>query len=576
MPGLIGLRILVLTASFGLMWQAARERRVLPPLASVLLVAAAFQMQVRALTRPYMFSFLFFSVFFWLLQRSFLARRLLDDDPSSASEAGGGGAFRTTLRFLWGDRGRLLVLPVLVLVWVNMHAGFIVALLLIGAFGAAEMTALAAGPRERSYWRVLLTHERGARFRALLLTGVLSLAASLATPYGPGVLLYPFRLLTEVKMVRRIQEWQPTPWDRDFVVFWAMLVLGALVLARSLWQQGAGSKLKSIGALFYADLLLIGGFGFLAVRTVRHMSWFLLLAIPILGSHLGGRGGGADEEVEPDENSGRSRFYTHVFCVLAAVIVFQQSLAVGKFQLGPDAESLPIGACDFLEDIRLEARFYNIYEWGGYCIYRFYPRRKVFIDGRCLLYGDEIIGQALTVAEGDEGWQDILKRWQVQVLLVEYRKNDPAHFFDPASGPVWRCIYWDDVAIVAVSDRLVGAEGAALPGLPLTNPVVFEENLQSADPAAMLAELDRLVEMRKDSARVWACRARVLVKSAGAGGRTAREDVLAEALGNAKKAVKLNKRRSEPWRALEECYRALGQVEAAEAAARRAESLEAE
>ena len=90
-------------------------------------------------------------------------------------------------------------------------------LIVVGAGWAGERHVLAVKALERegrSYLPLLWRERQGARFRALLVTGVLCLAGSVVTPNGPGTLLYPFRLLSGVRLVRRIQEWLPMPFYR--------------------------------------------------------------------------------------------------------------------------------------------------------------------------------------------------------------------------------------------------------------------------------------------------------------------------------------------------------------------------
>ncbi|HEX2981276.1 MAG TPA: hypothetical protein VHO48_13485, partial [Anaerolineaceae bacterium] len=43
----------------------------------------------------------------------------------------------------------------------------------------------------------------------------------------------------------------------------------------------------------------------------------------------------------------------------------------------------------------------------------------VFVDGRTDLFGDQIIGEWMTVVQAGEGWEQILDRWNVRLILLE-------------------------------------------------------------------------------------------------------------------------------------------------------------
>ena len=65
---------------------------------------------------------------------------LLQSAFSSAPPEGGGARARY---WLWGAGGRLALLPPLTLLWANLHAGFLVGIILLGTYGAGELVRIA-------------------------------------------------------------------------------------------------------------------------------------------------------------------------------------------------------------------------------------------------------------------------------------------------------------------------------------------------------------------------------------------------------------------------------------------------
>jgi len=554
--GLIALRSVLIALSLALAWVVARRRGVGAGLASVLVIVAAYQLWVRSLMRPYLFSFVLFMLFYFIIEH---ARARHEEDVSAAPR----GRLAREGWLLWGG-GRLLLLPLLMVLWANLHGGFMVGFLMIGAFGAAEMAGVAASPVRGPYLRALLRDREGVCFRALLITGVLCLAASVITPYGAGPLTYPIRLFAEVQVVREVQEWKAMPLEKDFLVFWFLLAFSTLVLLRSVWLTAGARRLRPQLARLLADVLLVAGFGLMALQSRRNLAWFLLLVPPITGYHfvvtprLAGIAAGEGEERR------KEALYVLVALLCGVILAVRQVNLVARMGLGVSEEKLPVRACEYLKSSPVRGNMYNAYEWGGYAIWQLWPHRKVFVDGRCLVYGDRIMRDSQTVAWGKPGWRDVLASYEVDYLLVPYRKRPCTHFFE---GDQWVCIYWDDTALIAVRAETWG-EG--LPGaepFPLSNPVVFEERLADTPAEAILVEVDQVLRRQPDCWTAWVMRARCLLKAAQG------EPALESAVQAAKRAVLLNDRQAETWRALGDCYQAAGRAEEAAAALRRADSL---
>lgn len=551
--GLVFFRSVVMSASLLIMWNAARKRGVGAGLAALLSLAVAFQLQPRALTRPYMFSFLLFGLFFYELQVVFSAH---------GREAMGAGENVGKNRYLFGEDGRLIILPVLMFLWANLHGGFPVGLLLVGSFGAAEMVRVRAGTK-RHYWRALLFGNPGGRFQAYLVSGVFCLAATMLNPHGAAVLTYPVRLFQEVESLHRIHEWQPTELSVEFGTFWVLIGMSVFCLlstfARAV-KTGRGSK--HMGQIML-DLLLVGGFGLMAIRSVRNVAWFLLVVPPVLGFHLGfGR-----RLAKLQAGKARSIFYGTVAVVVAFGLAgWHASGAICGWSIMQDR--LPVRACRYLKTTTVPGRVYNVYEWGGYLIWQQWPRRRVFIDGRCLVYGDEIIGEAMDVAHGKEGWRGILSRYGVQTILIRHGARDSQHFF--AEGE-WECVYWDDTALIAVR----AGTSPELRRYELTNPVTFDSELERSEPERILDELDIVLDANPESWMAWTLRSRALLALA-VESRKGDRSLTWKARDAARRSVKLSDGAPKALRSLARVLAETGEEKRSDKLLQRAGAVESE
>ncbi len=147
----------------------------------------------------------------------------------------------------------------MMILWSNMHGGFVFGLALIGPFA---LEAVAAAPR-------------GARFAALsawALFGLAAIGAALVNPYGVEALLFPFRLMG-VENLSRISEWAP----QDFGQLGPMEIALLLLVGFALTRPMATPPLRAA---------LLAGLLAMALQHARHAQLLgligpMLLARPI-------------------------------------------------------------------------------------------------------------------------------------------------------------------------------------------------------------------------------------------------------------------------------------------------------
>ena len=85
-------------------------------------------------------------------------------------------------------------------------------------------------------------------------------------------------------------------------------------------------------------------------------------------------------------------------------------------------------------------RIFHDYDWGGYLIYKLYPRNRVFIDGRLDPYWSLLSGDYPTMITARPGWRQRLDDYGITVALL--RPNDQL-CAELARDPAWRMVYTD-------------------------------------------------------------------------------------------------------------------------------------
>jgi hypothetical protein len=362
--------------------------------------------------RPQMFTFALASLLLWLLEAGEHRPRLL----------------------LW--------IPLLFLLWLNLHAGFALGPALILAYGVGLLLETAVGstpwPQARPIlWRVLL-----------LLLACLALVP--LNPSGAQLYRYPFDTLRSPGMRSFIVEWFSPDFHqwlyRPFLLLW-LLVLTALASSR--WQP----KGRVIVPLFLT--------AFAALDAVRHIPIFVLVAVPGIAAALPVAGSthpsaGAQGRLSKSERRGASATapVSSRFLALfnAAVLVLMAGFAIvnwvglARNQDAREAERFPEKAVSFLRAGHYPERIFVSYGWGGYAIWKLYPEYRVFVDGRADLYGDDLLRQSIqTLVEIRTGWRDVLDRWKVEAVLVP-----PSCALAQALllDPNWHVAFHDSQAII--------------------------------------------------------------------------------------------------------------------------------
>lgn len=342
----------------------------------------------------------------------------------------------------------LLLLPLLMLVWVNAHGSFVLGLVLVALFAAGETArhllghAAALGRRELAW---------------LYLAGAACLAATLANPVGPGIFGYVLRLLTDPPSQSLVNEWQP-PTTRSLAGALFFLSVLALVAALAL-----GRRRPSI-----TDALLVCAFLWLACSGMRYVVWFGMLAMPVLAQCLARDARGVGGTPAPRRSvagearpAGEAALSAVIVLLLAGGVVAVQppfKAALGfpdayrsAFAPVPGAELLysaetPVGAAEYLRRAPAEGRLFNDMAYGSYLIWAV-PGQQVFVDPRVELFPLALWQDYLAIAEA-RGYSDLLiDTYDVERVLLS-RAGQPRLAAALAADPRWRLEYADEVAEV--------------------------------------------------------------------------------------------------------------------------------
>ena len=334
-------------------------------LRAYLLTLCAVSAMVFWSARPQMLSFLLSALTLWLLRR--------------------GG------RSLWW-------LPPLFVLWANVHAGFVVGLLWL------VLTALAH--QFDSFTKRSLTGRWPTRQWLMVL--VACLLATGINPYGPELLLIPARTFALSELHTSIAEWQ-TP-NLHLPITWPFLLLLALTIT-SLALSGRRPQSSEVFSITVTALM--------ALWAGRHIALFAIVAGPTLAAQLAAMPWPAHWRLpRPPRMSGK-RGAAHcclfLILVLGVAIYAADRLSARRIEEIQTAH-FPVAAVNHLRATLPPGPIFNTYEWGGYLLWQV-PQYPSFIDGRTLLFGDELLAAYRRAASG-ETWQDLFQQYQIRLVLI--------------------------------------------------------------------------------------------------------------------------------------------------------------
>lgn len=394
MGGLVAVHLViagVIGAAFAVLLLAVRARGASLPWALGTVVALALGCEARFTPRPQVFSYLLLSLLSWSLVR---------------------------------DRGRcswsaLGWVPVLLVVWANLHAGVVFGLVLIGChlaggLWAARLPGLAASGRRR-----LLLGCAGA--------GLVCLGAVLLNPGGPDLLRYALFHVSEVGSVVRLGEFdRPTLHDRP--LFWVVLVLTPLLLLACRREVGLAEWLGWLA------------FGALGCRAMRLIPEFFLVVGPSFGW--------AAERAFQRATAGRvragvARLVPLLFPLGAlAVLPYPALHLLRRIQPGLDPYRNPVRAVAQAERWGLSGRVFAGWDATGLVEWAL-PQAQVQVDPRLLAYPPEVFHALEQAEDSQQAFDAYVDRWDIGwALRTQTRlRFTGAGLFDPRR---WAVVFWDE------------------------------------------------------------------------------------------------------------------------------------
>jgi len=391
LAGVVLASLLLVSLTSALLFRLVRGKCQNDFVALALTTLAIVEYSLHWLARPHLVTGLFFVLFLTVLDR--LDRKFTK---------------------LW------LALPALMVLWANLHGGFLAGMVLIACYIAGELLRALFEPAVDGRMQAL---RRAGRFASV---GGLCALATLLNPNGFRLHAHVWNLVTDPLTKTLILEFQPFGFGSS-----EGLLVEFLILA------GALGAFEGLRRKEFAPALMFVGWCHIALGSVRHLELFAIVAAPLAASgfdsllqrlqtasvadyvrRAAAKLANAGAEFRKTDRAWR----LHVFSalVLAAVAAALLAPAPGPaFRSEFDPRRFPVQAVDRLGAPVLSHRVFSTDQWGGYLIYRLYPSIRVFSDGRNNdFYSDGFLQSWVDATQAKRGWEDLLARFDIGAILL--------------------------------------------------------------------------------------------------------------------------------------------------------------
>jgi|GEM_PF-3274054 len=336
-------------------------------------------------------------------------------------------------RPMWAQWKIPLTLFFLMVLWANMHGGFV--------YGLGFLFLIMIGARwsrQPAFW-----------VRFLERSSVMALLATLINPFGPKL----YQLILEVIFILKLNkqylgEWASPSLDL-FPYYWMLFFLVGVLLCISVMRFSQVGKLW--GALILAFLVWSSG----SARATPLLAFTALpFCIAVFKQVFK-----MNKKVFKEPNKDILKWVLCLFLFVANGIDLMKPIPSSYVQW----HRLPVGSCEFIKKNNVQGTMFNTLGYGGYIAWALGPDIKHFMDGRLIFFPLFMEFENLANKESStiEGWRSYFQKYRVDMAITPHGNSvlgltKEGTFQYVAITDVmfpreeWALLYWDDASLVHV------------------------------------------------------------------------------------------------------------------------------
>lgn len=330
----------------------------------------------------------------------------------------------------------LYALPIIQLVWTNMHIYFVLGPVLLFFFLVDRLAA----------------KENSAFLKKLFLIFVTTSAATLLNPNFLRGALEPLNILKhygysiiENQSIFFLKDYGIQLKDINFFEISLVVLIISFIVA-----------IKNGKRKIIFEALAVLFFTILAGQMIRNFGIYALAFVPLVTLNLAAY---APKRPVLTGNKG-ALFLCSIFIFLTAMLGL--SVVNNRFY-GWTARSqrfglaIPAGAgkgVEFVKENEIAGPVFNNFDVGSFLIWKLYPEQKVFVDGRPEAYSVDFFEKIYKPMQEDpQLWKKYSDLYKINYVFFDYKDITPwAQKFlsDISLNPGWPLIYADDSTVIFI------------------------------------------------------------------------------------------------------------------------------
>jgi hypothetical protein len=371
--------------------------------------------------------------------------------------------FTAVLLFLLEDfvdrknKTLFLLVPVMLL-WSNMHGGFIIGIIIISVFMFVETVKI-------FFKKSNLTKRE---MRVFYIATGLSIIASFMNPTGWEAFSIAFSSKYDI-FLTGINEYQSPVFlyvnkihTFDYAYFTLVLMFPAILIFRN----------RKIGL---THLILLAGFFIMSLRASRYGIFYAVAGSMIMGKEFNVFINATVKKRVPENLQKKIGYVLAVVALISSsffIIGYFKHVKYENQRFGPiNFGTIPVPAVNFIERNRIKGNMFNDYGYGGYIAWRLYPQKN-FIDTRALnmtvMNEYEWTVEAREKVEGIKTtndkiplWETILNHYKVNFVfipLMDLYGNVFPLALELIENEKWVPVYLDHICVIFVRHKVENSD----------------------------------------------------------------------------------------------------------------------